>query len=448
MHKQDPLLDGTSFESLEEINLANWAEHRAKAAPMSLADKKAILLPGGPEAGEVFLTEFTNQTALFQRRDERVGCLTAANERGVSDDGGRTWTMLPGLELPALQSGNGQAFGGGIGGGHSHVAGIARLPSGTLGMTWFQTANLPGNHTLLNAWFRTSSDDAETWSDDVLINLGHDKGHPYFDTLRVLGSGRLIQPVRWTHYGGDHLRRTAKCVIHGKYLVELEGHGHHPELEVAYCYFSDDEGRTWSRSRGDIDGWLQNGWGNFAPCDEPNLDQLPDGRLLMMIRTTIGRQLAAFSNDDGETWSVPEPTMLASSYTPCCVRRIPQTGDLLCVWNQVSADEIRQGLQRARLSAAITADGKVWKHFRTIDRHPGVPEIACVEPEMKIQLCRALDFVGELPRGYGVSDYPTVFFHGDDVVLSYIHLKGRLPEEMVSAMKHRILPLDWFYDAS
>ncbi|MBI3990908.1 MAG: exo-alpha-sialidase [Candidatus Omnitrophica bacterium] len=435
-----------NLDNLEEVNLANWVEHLAKAKPMTFEDKKVILLPGGPKEGVVFLTEFSFQTSLFHRKDGSIGLIEYTGERGASYDGGRTWSVLPKMELPKMESRPGEKFGF-VEGYSASVAGIARLPGGLLGMTWMQTGNLPGNNTVVNCWFRTSGDDGETWSGDVLVNTGHDKGLPYFDTLCVLKSGRLIQPVRWCHYGGDHLRRTSKCVIHGKYLVELEGHGHHPEFEVAYCYFSDDGGKTWSRSKGDIIGWLYDGWGNFVPCDEPSVAQLPDGRLLMMIRTTIGRQLSAFSEDEGERWSVPEPTMLASSYAPACLKRIPKTGDLLCVWNQVSADEIRQGLHRARLSSAITSDGKSWKHFRTIDCHSGVREAARIEPEEKIQLCRSLDFIGELSKGYGVSNYPTIFFNKDEVIINYAHLRGRLPEEMVSSMKHRILPLDWFYEA-
>ena len=48
------------------------------------------------------------------------------------------------------------------------------------------------------------------------------------------------------------------------------------------------------------------------------------------------------------TWSLPQPTELASSYSPCRLRTIPTAGDLLCVWNQVSGDEIRRGLRRSR----------------------------------------------------------------------------------------------------
>jgi hypothetical protein len=228
--------------------------------------------------------------------------------------------------------------------------------------------------------------------------------------------------------------------------VQIEGHGHHPEFEVGYCYYSDDEGKTWSRSIAEILCYLSDGWENFNTCDEPALDQLPDGRLLMLIRTPLGRLFRAISEDDGTTWSVPGPTQLAADFSPCALKRIPKTGDLLCVWNQASADEIRRGLRRQRLSAAITRDGDTWQHFRSVEWHPSVPEAGRIEPEPKLQLARALSHVGELPAGYGFSTYPTIAFHNDEVLITYAHGVGRRPSEVTSKVKHRILPLRWFYE--
>ena len=69
---------------------------------------------------------------------------------------------------------------------------------------------------------------------------------------------------------------------------------------------------------------------------------LKDGRLM-----TSACNRACFSGDGGNTWSYVEPTHVASSYSPAMLRRIPTTGDLLCIWNNVGADEIRNGFRRA-----------------------------------------------------------------------------------------------------
>ena len=46
-----------------------------------------------------------------------------------------------------------------------------------------------------------------------------------------------------------------------------------------------------------------------------------------------------------------------------------------------------------------------------------------------------------------MSSYPTIYVNGDEVIVSYNHIKGKLRERMVSAIKYRVLPLDWFYES-
>ena len=266
--------------------------------------------------------------------------------------------------------------------------------------------------------------------------------------MRVTDSGRLVLPVCMCCNAGQHINDTMQ---RGEgwwkgNKVRTESHGHWPELQITHVYYSDDEGQTWSRCEGCILGWLYRGWGNLVSTDEPGLEQLKDGRLIMLMRSTVGRLLQSFSEDEGEHWTVPEPSPLASSNSPCALKKIPQTGDLLCVWNQVSADEIRQGKWRGRLSAAITSDGQTWQHFRTIERHGRMSEADRIEPEELLIICRSLDDVGDLPADWGTSDYATIAFHNDEVIIAYPHCKG-IAEDLVSAMKIRVLPLDWFYDA-
>jgi sialidase-1 len=50
------------------------------------------------------------------------------------------------------------------------------------------------------------------------------------------------------------------------------------------------------------------------------------------------------------------------------VKRIPATGDLLVLWNNV---ESRSNWPRTPLTAAISTDeGTTWKHFHNIDARP------------------------------------------------------------------------------
>ena len=134
-------------------------------------------------------------------------------------------------------------------------------------------------------------------------------------------------------------------------------------MEIAFVYYSDDQGQTWSpfKEYGCLMGWFDfegvvNGNCGVTPCDEPMVAETNDGRVLLFARSTVGRILYSCSRDDGKTWGAVKPTELTSSYSPSRLRRIPQTGDLICVWNQVSHAEIRRGYLRGRLSAAISRD--------------------------------------------------------------------------------------------
>ena len=93
-----------------------------------------------------------------------------------------------------------------------------------------------------------------------------------------------------------------------------------------------------------------------------------------MPESTVGRLVCSYIRDGGLTWSAVRPTELAASYSPPAVTTVPGTGDLICVWNQVSREEIRRGYRRGyrrgRLSAAVSRDsGATWQEFRTIDAY-------------------------------------------------------------------------------
>ena len=114
------------------------------------------------------------------------------------------------------------------------------------------------------------------------------------------------------------------------------------------------------------------------------------------------------------------PTELAASYSPPRLRRIPATGDLICVWNQVSREEIRRGYRRGRLSCAISRDsGESWEHFRTIEVSAGLADVDQIAPEHPIIPVIGLPEVGALPDDFATFDYPNVCFAGDRVFLIY-----------------------------
>ena len=172
---------------------------------------------------------------------------------------------------------------------------------------------------------------------------------------------------------------------------------------------------------------------------------------LMMFRTTLGRLYQSVSDDEGFTWSLPQPTELASSYSPCRLRTIPTTGDLLCVWNQVSGDEIRRGFRRSRLSLAIsTDDGVSWGSFKTLEVGGPTDRSDRIAPDEEIGMVRGEKELGELPADMIYVSYPNAHFFGDEVVLLYdFGPQLDASTDPPSWPRHRkivIRPISWLYD--
>lgn len=191
-----------------------------------------------------------------------------------------------------------------------------------------------------NTFLKRSRDECESWTAPEQVSA------PGWycnnnDHVLKLDSGRILLPAHGVLGGGPYRG--------GKSRLE------------SFVWFSDDGFRTWRRS---ADGMTTAGRG----CHEPSIAQLDDGRLLCLLRTTRGRVFQAFSSDEGDHWTTPEATELAAPDSPPLVKRIPATGDLLAVWNNV---ESHGNWPRTPLTAAVSKDdGKTWTNLHDIDNRP------------------------------------------------------------------------------
>lgn len=407
-------------------------------SPPLTADEAKVPEPSDNYTG----TAPVDNGSLVALKDGRLLMIGSGTQASYSKDGGRTWTPAEAIKV------NGKPLGGAI-----DPTSLIRLKSGKLALLYGRDARAvcaPPGHDL---FFLTSSDQGQTWSQERQINLPGVTATPYHDVLTQLESGRLVLPVRWLISGRYPEVQGAGAFgsFRGK-RFHVEGHAHIPEMDTTFVYFSDDEGKTWRASKTEVIIWHKDGLGGMWPCDEPGIAQLKDKRLLMFMRTTLGRIYATTSNDGGENWHMPQPTKLAMSYSPCRLRRIPTTGDLLCVWNQVSADEIRRGYRRGRLSLAIsTDDSKTWKKFKTLYTSAGLKEQAKVEPEKEIGMVRALKDVGELPEKFGLAHYPNAHFIKGHVFLTFgvqeeLRVNGEKVEMRPGQRKLLIRPIKWLYE--
>jgi hypothetical protein len=383
------------------------------------------------------------------RLDDGSLMLIAVNDYYTSTDEGLNWSAARPLNCAAL-SGSGEQS-------------CIRLQSGKLALA-HRGAEEVGRGTEEFNWnplyLSVSEDQGKTWAGARPMNL---LGGPYHDTMIQLQSGRLLMPSRICHSNNQHAGLEYERVSSYGYWkglrLQVSGHYHYPEIDIAAVSYSDDEGQTWQRCPGQLMGWfdaegIPNGRGGVTAVDEPNVAECADGRLLLLARSTVGRLVQSYSEDEGVTWTPIVPSDLASSYSPPRLRRIPNSGDLLCVWNQVSRDEIKRGYRRGRLSVALSRDsGASWEQVKTIEVSAGLEDVDRLPPSHPITPVVALPELGTLPEGFSAFEYANAWFSGESVYLTYRRSWVDADERQETARRPgevvlRIYPLEWFYDSA
>lgn len=240
----------------------------------------------------------------------------------VSPDGGRTW------DAPRVLQPN-------TGGMNVMSVSLRRCESG-IAMYYLQKNSV----TDLDLLVRFSTDEGMTFGDPVLVTA--DPGYHVVNNDRVtrLSSGRLLVPAAST--------------------PDVHKVNHF----VSHCYISDDEGQTWRKGEGTLDAPKRGAM-------EPEVIELDDGRVLMIVRTQLGYIGRSYSSDGGETWSRLESLGVRAPEAPSTLRRIPSTGDLLLIFNDNYEPGAGHGGKRTPLTAAISTDeGTTWKNVGNLESDP------------------------------------------------------------------------------
>lgn len=205
-------------------------------------------------------------------------------------------------------------------------------------------------------------------------------------TIRSLDGGRTWQDLQklhdeWTGAIRDIIQTKDGTVIFTSMMI-LHDPGHHATV----TYASKDGGVTWRRSN-IID---LGGKGHHDGALEAAVEQLRDGRIWMLIRTNYGKFWEAFSDDDGLSWRVLQPSGIEASSAPALLKRV-RSGRLILIWNRLlpegAADFPKIGgdgqfsefpviNHRQELSVAFSSDdGKTWSK----------PQVIATAPEGKIR---------------------------------------------------------------
>ena len=180
--------------------------------------------------------------------------------------------------------------------------------------------------------------------------------------------GRTFTPIGtvWERSPGQWLQGGAVAVVvlsSGRLLVPCHGGtgGQFSQHNGAWCWLSEDNGRSWVRSRGTVDLPLRGAM-------EPSLAEVDSGRIFMSLRTQLGAVFLASSEDGGDTWSLPQTTGLKAPESGTCLRRVPGTDTLLLIWNDSIYEPEHHHFGRRRpLSMAVSTDQcRSWRRIGDI----------------------------------------------------------------------------------
>jgi hypothetical protein len=350
--------------------------------------------PENPRHSEATAVELRDGSILLAwsrfegRGDNAIAEIAGVDAHVLHDDNGQATVAGTVLTGSGLEWGEERTLIGNGAGLNVMSPALARLADGGIGLLYSHR----NSTTEACRMFCRSDDEGATWSNPVPLPQADSYQTGCHDRLAVLDSGRLVAPLHCTH------------------------DWHAPHLHVRTAW-SDDNGATWLLSEQVVLPKVSNS--GESGCIEPDVAQRADGSLLMAIRTAMGTIFRAESDDGGETWHNLRSMEVVAPVAPSLLRRIPDTSDLLLIWNWHYDWTKRLAGTRRPLAAAISTDGG--------DSWPTV---------------RRKILEDDPAATYA---YPSCLFIGREALITYFVTPGDAPSNQRS-LKVARLPLTWLYE--
>lgn len=221
---------------------------------------------------------------------------------------------------------------------------LLRLPDGEILFLYQRYNELKaGVPPKASVYLRRSRDEGKTFVGDEPVYVGKPQSMAS-GVIKLLSDGRIITPLE---------RQTGNTWADNDHAV-------------VGSQFSDDRGKTWTECKTWCDLPLRGAM-------EGHIEELRDGRLLIVMRTQLGAVFRSYSTDRGLNWTKPQTTGLVAPESCPELVRIPKTGHLLIVWNNSEYDPAfgsHYG-KRSPLTVAVSKDeGETWGKPINIDTDP------------------------------------------------------------------------------
>lgn len=133
--------------------------------------------------------------------------------------------------------------------------------------------------------------------------------------------------------------------------------------------YSDDLGEKWQFSEDHLKIPVESSQTTRYGGVEPNVIELANNKLWMLIRTNKGHIYQSFSSNSGQSWQLPEKSNFISSDSPATTLRLADDR-IVMIWNSNQRWDNKRTYAiggREALHAAISEDeGKSWKGFREV----------------------------------------------------------------------------------
>lgn len=318
--------------------------------------------PGNPRNSEGSFEKLNDGTLVFAYSRYRGDYWGDFQEADIclirSKDGGITWSEPEILVRNRAQN--------------VMSVSLLRLQDGSIAMVYLEKSHVPGTEWVdCRPWFMRSADEMKSWSEPVdiavippLYLVGNN------DRLIQLKNGRLIYPVTYHRF-----RKNPDALGRG----------------ISLFFYSDDGGATWEQAPECCypPQWSKTG------LQEPGVIELAENQIMAWFRSGDGYQYKSFSYDNGMSWSQPIPAVeFKCPCAPLSMKRDPDNGDLLAVWNDYNplvSVRFEQGIMgRTPLVIGKSSDnGQTWQK--------------CVIEDSPI-------------HGYA---YTAIYFNGEDLLLAY-----------------------------